>query len=68
MRRPRIAVLAALALVALIVYAPAADALTLKEGLGQAYRLQVRNVNQQLGFDTMAMELLSASTAPSADQ
>ena len=41
---------------------------TLKEGLGQAYRLQVRNVNQQLGFDTMAMELLSASTAPSADQ
>jgi DNA polymerase-3 subunit delta' len=41
---------------------------TLKDGLDQAYRLQVRNVNQQLGFDTLAVELLSASTAPAADR
>jgi DNA polymerase-3 subunit delta' len=36
---------------------------TLKDGLDQAYRLQVRNVNQQLGLDTLAVELLSASAA-----
>jgi DNA polymerase-3 subunit delta' len=39
---------------------------TLKDGLDQAYRLQVRNVNQQLGFDTLAVELLNVSTVPSA--
>jgi DNA polymerase-3 subunit delta' len=33
----------------------------LKEGLDQALRLQVRNVNQQLGLETLAFELLSAS-------
>ena len=37
---------------------------TLKDGLDQAYRLQVRNVNQQLGFDTLAVELLNATTSP----
>jgi hypothetical protein len=26
----------------------------------------VRNVNQQLGFDTLAVELLNVSTVPSA--
>jgi len=41
---------------------------TLKDGLDQAYRLQVRNVNQQLGFDSLAVELLSASPAPRAGQ
>lgn len=41
---------------------------TLKDGLDQAYRLQVRNVNQQLGFDTLAVELLSASPAPAAGE
>ncbi|HUI41201.1 MAG TPA: hypothetical protein VL523_04455 [Terriglobia bacterium] len=30
----------------------------LKEGLDQAYRLQVRNVNQQLGFDALAAAML----------
>jgi DNA polymerase-3 subunit delta' len=39
---------------------------TLKDGLDQAYRLQVRNVNQQLGFDTLAVDLLSVSAAPAA--
>ena len=29
----------------------------LKSGLDQAYRLQVRNVNQQLGFETLGLEL-----------
>jgi DNA polymerase-3 subunit delta' len=29
----------------------------LKNGLDQAYRLQTRNVNQQLGFETMAIDL-----------
>jgi DNA polymerase-3 subunit delta' len=33
----------------------------LKTGLDQAYRLQVRNVNQQLGFETLGLELLSSS-------
>jgi DNA polymerase-3 subunit delta' len=32
---------------------------TLKEGLDQAYRLQVRNANQQLGLDSLAIELVS---------
>jgi DNA polymerase-3 subunit delta' len=41
---------------------------TLKDGLDQAYRLQVRNVNQQLGFDSLAVELLSTSRAPAARQ
>ncbi len=31
----------------------------LKAGLDQAYRLQTRNVNQQLGLDSMATELLA---------
>jgi DNA polymerase-3 subunit delta' len=31
----------------------------IKGGLDQAYRLQIRNVNQQLGLDTTAIELLS---------
>lgn len=35
----------------------------LKQGLDQAYRLQVRNVNQQLGLDVLAIE---ASRRPSA--
>ena len=29
----------------------------LKSGLDQAYRLQVRNINQQLGFETLGLEL-----------
>jgi len=29
----------------------------LKSGLDQAYRLQVRNVNQQLGFEALGMEV-----------
>jgi len=29
----------------------------LKSGLDQAYRLQVRNVNQQLGLDALAIEV-----------
>jgi len=29
----------------------------LKSGLDQAYRLQVRNVNQQLGFETLGLEV-----------
>lgn len=31
----------------------------LKEGLDEAYRLQVRNVNQQLGLESLAIELLA---------
>jgi DNA polymerase-3 subunit delta' len=33
----------------------------LKSGLDQAYRLRVRNVNQQLGLETLGIELLTAS-------
>lgn len=33
----------------------------LKAGLDQAYRLQIRNVNQQLGLDALATELLAGS-------
>jgi DNA polymerase-3 subunit delta' len=42
---------------------------TLKEGLDQAYRLQTRNVNQQLGFEAVALDVLggSAGRAPSTD-
>jgi hypothetical protein len=29
----------------------------LKSGLDQAYRLQIRNVNQQLGFETLGLEV-----------
>jgi hypothetical protein len=29
----------------------------LKSGLDQAYRLQVRNINQQLGFETLGLEV-----------
>ena len=32
---------------------------SLKDGLDEAYRLQVRNVNQQLGFDALAAGMLS---------
>jgi DNA polymerase-3 subunit delta' len=32
---------------------------TLKAGLDQAYRLQVRNVNPQLGFETLGIEVIS---------
>ena len=38
---------------------------TLKSGLDQAYRLQVRNVNQQLGFETLGLELSVKSKAAS---
>jgi len=31
----------------------------LKEGLDEAYRLQVRNVNQQLGLESLAIEMLA---------
>jgi DNA polymerase-3 subunit delta' len=31
----------------------------LKTGLDQAYRLQIRNVNPQLGFETMGIEMIS---------
>ena len=31
----------------------------LKAGLDQAYRLQIRNVNPQLGFDTLGIEMIS---------
>lgn len=34
----------------------------LKDGLDQAYRLQSRNVNQQLGLDVTALDLLYSST------
>jgi DNA polymerase-3 subunit delta' len=33
----------------------------LKSGLDQAYRLQVRNVNPQLGFETLGIEVISGS-------
>jgi len=33
---------------------------TMKAGLDQAYRLQTRNVNQQLGLDAMAVDLVAA--------
>lgn len=40
-----------------------------KSGLDQAYRLQARNVNQQLGLDALATELAqNASRAPAAAQ
>jgi hypothetical protein len=35
----------------------------LKGGLDQAYRLQIRNVNQQLGLDALAIDLLEAPEA-----
>ena len=35
----------------------------IKEGLDQAVRLQVRNVNQQLNFETLAIDLLEARPA-----
>jgi DNA polymerase-3 subunit delta' len=40
----------------------------LKEGLDEAYRLQVRNVNQQLGLDAVALDVLEnpASSAAAA--
>ena len=31
----------------------------LKAGLDQAYRLQVRNVNPQMGFETLGIEMIS---------
>jgi len=31
----------------------------LKSGLDQAYRLQIRNVNPQLGFETLGIEMIS---------
>ena len=31
----------------------------LKSGLDQAYRLRVRNINQQLGFETLGLEVSS---------
>ena len=37
----------------------------LKEGFDQAYRLQVRNVNQQLGLESLAVELLGERPARS---
>jgi len=33
----------------------------LKQGLDQAYRLQIRNVNQQLGLDTLAIDATRSS-------
>ena len=33
----------------------------IKSGLDQAYRLQVRNVNQQLGLETLGIDLLSSA-------
>ncbi len=44
-----------------------AGLVSLQAGLDQAYRLQVRNVNQQVGLDALAAELLQdadARTAP----
>jgi DNA polymerase-3 subunit delta' len=35
----------------------------LKQGLDEAYRLQTRNVNQQLGLDTLAIDLLGQKPA-----
>ncbi len=37
---------------------------TLKNGLDQAYRLQPRNVNQQLGLEALAIELQSVVRSP----
>jgi DNA polymerase III subunit delta' len=33
----------------------------LKSGLDQAYRLQVRNINQQLGFETLGLEVVQSN-------
>ncbi len=38
----------------------------LKAGLDQAYRLQIRNVNPQLGFETLGMDLISTGAPRSA--
>jgi DNA polymerase-3 subunit delta' len=38
----------------------------LKSGLDQAYRLQIRNVNPQLGFETLGIETISAREPRSA--
>jgi hypothetical protein len=35
----------------------------LKSGLDQAYRLQIRNVNQQLGFEALGLEVSASSKA-----
>ena len=35
----------------------------LKSGLDQAYRLQIRNVNQQLGFEALGLEVSARSKA-----
>jgi DNA polymerase-3 subunit delta' len=37
----------------------------LKAGLDQAYRLQIRNVNQQLGFEALGLEVSTRSEAQS---
>jgi DNA polymerase-3 subunit delta' len=37
----------------------------LKSGLDQAYRLQIRNVNQQLGFEALGLEVSARSNASS---
>ena len=37
----------------------------LKAGLDQAYRLQIRNVNPQLGFETLGIEIISDREASS---
>jgi hypothetical protein len=38
----------------------------LKAGLDQAYRLQIRNVNPQLGFETLGIEMISGHEPSSA--
>lgn len=38
----------------------------LKEGLDEAHRLQIRNVNQQLGLDSLAVDMVSRSRSGSA--
>lgn len=35
----------------------------LKRGLDEAYRLQTRNVNQQLGWEALAIEIISSREA-----
>jgi hypothetical protein len=35
----------------------------LKAGLDQAYRLQIRNVNPQLGFETLGIDMVSGGDA-----
>lgn len=40
----------------------------LKSGLDQAYRLQVRNVNQQLGFDALAVGIASRGHTSSLER